>query len=180
MPIVKCRFLDVLLYNILILRLLNLSGHNLIFLLLVTVMWIMLQDLNTLFDFQVFVHSVSFSLSVSIENLSHLLNLLSYEDSSSLRSRLRFANKKYYRIIFSLWFPHHSIFYLFSSLVLFLFCVFLNIMEFSWVYPCGREEVIVIWKLFLEALQVHSKCTLPANVVHSKVMIYSLTRGKTA
>lgn len=90
---IQCWLFYILLDYILILGFFYLSCHYLFLLLLVSGMGVVLQNLNTLFYFQIFVHSISFLLSISIKNLSHFFNFLRNKDTSSLRSRFRLTNK---------------------------------------------------------------------------------------
>ena len=47
-------------------------------------------------------------------------------------------------------------------------------MQVLWVEPRLWEELVLIWKFPLEALQVNWKCILAGDIVHAKKVIDSL------
>ena len=178
--LVQRRFLDVLLHNVLILWLFNLSSLYLFPLSLVCGIGIRLQNLNTLLHLQVLIHSIPFSFRISIQSPPHFFNFLCNENTSSLRARLRLTDEKYDWVILSFRLSYHTIFYFLSSFVLLPFSILLYIMKFSWVYPCWWKEIVMVRKFLLKSFQVHTKRTFPADVIHTQVVINSLTRSKTA
>ena len=123
--------------------------------------------INTLLYFEVILHIFSIFFISLIELNSHFLNFLMDKNSSTLTARFWLTNEKSDWLTFRLSFCHLSVFYFLFSTLSFLFRVSLNIMKFSWVHPCLRKELVVIWKFFLEPFQMHTQSTFTTNVVHA-------------
>ena len=100
------------------------------------------------------------------------------ENTSSLTSTFRFTNENHCRISFTLSLGHDTTFYLLLTFGVFLFCIFLNVVELGWIHPSLRKEVKMIRKLLLKTFEMHTKGTFPTNVVHSEKMIDFLVIGK--
>lgn len=94
--------------------------------------------------------------------------------------RLWLANVEDHGFLFSLEFSHFSTLDLFLPLLLLSLSVLLDIVELSGVHPGFGEEVVVVWELLLESLEVHSEGALPADVVHSEEVVGSLADAETA
>jgi len=171
--------LNILLDNILIHRLFDLPGQYFFFPFLISLIWISLQYFNTLFDFQILIHPVSFFFRIFIESYSHFFHFLCDEDSSALGAWLRLTYEKYNWFIFSFRFSDQTIFNFLLSFVIFPFCIFLNIMELGRVYPSWWKEIIVLWKFLLKTLQMHSQRTLPTNIIHAEKVVDFLTWCQT-
>ena len=91
-------------------------------------------------------------LQLSVQNRSHLINLLDNYDTSSLWRGLWLANKQHRRDIIFCW-----IFTLIvCSLIYLVLVVLIYIVEIGWVEPCGRKEIVVALsrKFLLEPPQV--------------------------
>lgn len=109
-----------------------------------------------------------------------MLDTLCDEDASALGARLRLANVKNHRILLGIGLFEQAILYFLFTLLHLLLCVFLNVVELSWVYPSLREEIVVLGELLLESLQMHAKSTFPTQIVHAQKVIDSLRWGKAA
>ena len=104
------------------------------------------------------------------------LEILRYENASSLASSLRLCNEDHGRFIVGLLFSHSAVVYeLFPSRQL-VQVIFLNVAVFAWIQPCPREEVVLVRKLLLEALQMYAQGVLPGDVVHAEEVVDSLVR----
>lgn len=176
-PIIKCRPLDVFLDDVLVLRLFNLTRQEGIPLLLGRRMRICLHRVNTLFDFQIFVHLLPVLLVCLIKLDTHLFNLSCNKNTSTLWSRFGLTNIEDNRILLRLSLGHSSLVdFLFALLGLFLL-ILLDVMKLSWVHPRLWKEIIMIWKLLLKTLEMHTESTFSTNVVHAQIVINSLSVG---
>ena len=95
MALVQGGLLDVLLYNILILRPFHSPLHDVVDLNLSLRVRVLHGRVDALFDFDELAHSLPVPLVSSVQLDSHLLDLGRDEDSSALRSRLGLANVQY-------------------------------------------------------------------------------------
>jgi hypothetical protein len=179
MSLVQSWLLQILLNYILILRFFNLPFFYFLLFLLVRLIRIGLHYFETSFNFYVFIHVFSVLLLLFVKLYSHLFDALCDEDASPLGPRLRLANIKHHRIILSIGFFDQAILYFLFSFFQFLLCIFLNVVEFSWVNPSLWEEIVVLWILLLESLQMHAKSTFPTQIIHTQKVIDSLSWGKT-
>ncbi len=95
--IIECRPLNIFLNYVLILRLFNLTCHEGFSLLLSRRMRISLHRVNTLFDFQIFIHFLPVVFICLIQLHAHLFNLRRNENATALWSRFGFTNVEHNR-----------------------------------------------------------------------------------
>ena len=95
------------------------------------------------------------------------LEALGELDAPALAPTVRLSDVDYGRVDFVLLFFDDSYLdVLFAFVDLFLI-ILLDLMHITRPDPCGRKEVIVIWKLLLTALEVDSERVLSSDIVHA-------------
>jgi len=102
MALIQRRLLDVLLHDVLVLRLRNLAGLQLISLLLRRGVAIVLSGLDALLDLQVLVHILAIALISLVQLLPHVLHFLSNENTAALRPRLWLADEEGHGLLLGL------------------------------------------------------------------------------
>ena len=142
----------VLLNDVLILRSFDLPTVESIFLLLCLWEGVLLSCFYTLFNFQILIHFLSCIFLLSVQLKTQLFYFLADENTSTLRSALRFTNVNYYRVFFRLRFCHLSIRDFLFTLFFFVLRIFLNVVKFRRVHPGFWKELEMIRKIFLKPL----------------------------
>jgi hypothetical protein len=89
------------------------------------------------------------------------------EDATALGSGLWLANEEANWIYLGLLFCHLAVKNLLSAFFRLLFSVLLDVVELCRVHPSLRKEFVMIRKLFLKSLQMHTQRAFSANVIHA-------------
>lgn len=155
-PSVQCGLLYVLLNDVLVFRPLNATLHNAVHLALRFRIRVLHCCVDALFNLDVFVESLAIPLVSLVELDPHFLNFAGDEYATALRARLWLANVEDDGVLLRLRLRHLAIFKHFPALVRLLLGIFLYVVEISWIHPCRREEIIVLWELLLKSFEMHS------------------------
>ena len=177
MTVVKCWFHKVLLNDVLLLIFLYDSSGGFGHLLGLGLSAVLLHCFNTLLDFKVLFHILTILFLLLVQLLPQILDFRRYENTFSLRARLRLTDEQDWWLSFRLLLRHLVVLDHLFTLFHFLLGVLLDIMEFSRVHPGLREEVVMLRELLLESLEMSSELTLTADVIHSQEVVDSLTRA---
>lgn len=129
-----------------------------------------------LFLLEVFFQFLLFVFEFTVHSLLELLESTRDENSFALAARLWLDNKHDWRVVITLLLGHDSVSYLLSPLFLLLFVVELNFVKVCWVDPGLGKKLVLLWKLFLQSLQVDAERVFPRYIVHAEEVVDALVR----